>query len=901
MLLTTPIVLSLGVDIPVPVAVFNNNTAFVNSSANWITITYGALNDVNSSQFFSNDGVLNVNESFFDGQWLNLSGGNANQDIDITPFDLRVEEFRTDGRVAFAGALVQGDANVFTQFNNFDAYKGQNTADGTGNFLELVDGSSGLRFKVAGATGDLTSVGTLNGTSVFTGTTTMTGGSITVRSELGQAILLFGGTGGTNNEDITLDFESTADLVTLASTTSAILSTSQLFIGRPLDFSDMTFSGNGLIIAEINSGPMSVADGSLAVGGSTGGGSIITAGSRGTIAFGVAAGGDIITGVSRQGAFAGGYALTNDIIADDEAAFAYGFAGQGDIIATGQPSMAVGEDITTSGDNSYIFGLGFDNTEAETFKVGFGGEIFSVNSIGVNVTGNLDVTSNLSANLSSIGNVGGYYENFGGGFGGSSQNDKLWVIDDTPGKITTIFVAGETGSAIQFIDWNGGSPVGSADFGVSHTSGIFFVGRLSNKGIIFRVNDGGSQNDPRIFASGSRQRVGFVTEDPKATADVNGSFATFTRHVSSDYTIVVKDSLILVNASAGEVTITLRDINTFPTVNGIIYQVKKIDDSINKVIIQTGDVAQFIEGQINYNLTEENQLVEFQSDDLDQWFIISHSRHGVFDDIKVFGPINMTNNTINEIFCLNGSNGDQICFNDSIDFFINDGLKMVIGPDNTTLFGDFFNFGDINDTSSFVETNLNNGTRATAGYTAKNNVGQSVTFGITSSNFEFVNSTINFSSTADIIALGLNNFGFINGRQGVGWVWLGTDSAIPFTNLTEPMSLTYDGALNVSSNITTKNVTIQNYLHFDFLTEEPAPQTDQLIMWADGNNFFAMRDTGQKRKFVLGGTGSITLDEKVIFTNITQFTHINETFTGGSAHVCIYNNGTLFTSEGACP
>ena len=91
MILMSPFVLSLGVDIPVPVPIFDNNTAFVNSSANWITISFGALNNANLTQFFSNAGELNILESYLesfgDGEWLNLSGGNANQNINIGVFD----------------------------------------------------------------------------------------------------------------------------------------------------------------------------------------------------------------------------------------------------------------------------------------------------------------------------------------------------------------------------------------------------------------------------------------------------------------------------------------------------------------------------------------------------------------------------------------------------------------------------------------------------------------------------------------------------------------------------------------------------------------------------------------------------------------------------------------------
>ncbi len=111
MILMSPFVLSLGVDIPVPVPIFDNNTAFVNSSANWITISFGALDNANLTQFFSNAGELNILESYLesfgDGEWLNLSGGNANQNINIGVFD-----FTTTGAITTGTLLVTGDSQL---------------------------------------------------------------------------------------------------------------------------------------------------------------------------------------------------------------------------------------------------------------------------------------------------------------------------------------------------------------------------------------------------------------------------------------------------------------------------------------------------------------------------------------------------------------------------------------------------------------------------------------------------------------------------------------------------------------------------------------------------------------------------------------------------------------------
>lgn len=77
-----------------------DNTTFIsNGSAFWNTISLGPLDDANDTQFNGNDATLSIDtawlELFGDGEWLELSGGNANQNIDIGAFSFEASDIIT--------------------------------------------------------------------------------------------------------------------------------------------------------------------------------------------------------------------------------------------------------------------------------------------------------------------------------------------------------------------------------------------------------------------------------------------------------------------------------------------------------------------------------------------------------------------------------------------------------------------------------------------------------------------------------------------------------------------------------------------------------------------------------------------------------------------------------------
>lgn len=89
---------------------------------------------------------------------------------------------------------------------------------------------------------------------------------------------------------------------------------------------------------------------------------------------------------------------------------------------------------------------------------------------------------------------------------------------------------------------------------------------------------------------------------------------------TADYTIETTDGLILVDATAGPVTITLPD----PTLANIQVTVKKIDASANAVTIDGDGVN--IDGSGTQSLTAQYQAVTMASEeDTAQWWIVSFS------------------------------------------------------------------------------------------------------------------------------------------------------------------------------------------------------------------------------------------------------------------------------------
>jgi len=111
--------------------------------------------------------------------------------------------------------------------------------------------------------------------------------------------------------------------------------------------------------------------------------------------------------------------------------------------------------------------------------------------------------------------------------------------------------------------------------------------------------------------------VGIGTTDPKSKLEVNGPIATAVvkkTNADSPYTATADDSVILVDAVGGAVTITLPTASTCP---GRIYTIKKIDLSGNVVTIGPS-----VDGVGNYPLNAQSKYISVISDGTN-WYVIS--------------------------------------------------------------------------------------------------------------------------------------------------------------------------------------------------------------------------------------------------------------------------------------
>ena len=132
---------------------FNNGTAFVNASQFWNTISLGPLDDANSTQFLSINEQLNIDESFLesfgDGKWLNLNGGNANQNIDIGVFDFSATNFQVGQNITIGDSIcldsecehfitLNRDETPFGGMANHSTWLGETRIDARGDISYLI-------------------------------------------------------------------------------------------------------------------------------------------------------------------------------------------------------------------------------------------------------------------------------------------------------------------------------------------------------------------------------------------------------------------------------------------------------------------------------------------------------------------------------------------------------------------------------------------------------------------------------------------------------------------------------------------------------------------------------------------------------------------------------------------
>lgn len=111
-----------------------------------------------------------------------------------------------------------------------------------------------------------------------------------------------------------------------------------------------------------------------------------------------------------------------------------------------------------------------------------------------------------------------------------------------------------------------------------------------------------------------------LTADASESAGVKwGAFGTQPYPVTSqtgDYTVTDSDFLVLVDASSGNVTITLPASSS-----GRRYEIKKTDSSANKVIID-GDGSETIDGATTQELLLQYEALSVMGDGSGNWVIV---------------------------------------------------------------------------------------------------------------------------------------------------------------------------------------------------------------------------------------------------------------------------------------
>ncbi|HAV42625.1 TPA: hypothetical protein DCX15_01220 [bacterium] len=98
---------------------------------------------------------------------------------------------------------------------------------------------------------------------------------------------------------------------------------------------------------------------------------------------------------------------------------------------------------------------------------------------------------------------------------------------------------------------------------------------------VFIGSKGGWVGGPLVVIDSATKKVGVGTS-PHSTLHTSGSFATAIKIVTTNYTVTDEDHTILVDATAGPVTVTLLPV---AGIEGREYVVKKIDASVNAVTV----------------------------------------------------------------------------------------------------------------------------------------------------------------------------------------------------------------------------------------------------------------------------------------------------------------------------
>lgn len=168
----------------------------------------------------------------------------------------------------------------------------------------------------------------------------------------------------------------------------------------------------------------------------------------------------------------------------------------------------------------------------------------------------------------------------------------------TADKLT--LVDGDSGGTARFLI---GGVTGTKDFTLPNTTGTLAL--TANKLSVFAATTSAELRGVISDETGTGVAV-FATAPTLATPILNGLQVAVTSK-SADYTALVTDHVILVDASGGVVTITLPAASaSFGSNAGVEWRIKKTDVSANAVTISAAG-ADTVDGAASTSLTSQYQ------------------------------------------------------------------------------------------------------------------------------------------------------------------------------------------------------------------------------------------------------------------------------------------------------
>ncbi len=167
------------------------------------------------------------------------------------------------------------------------------------------------------------------------------------------------------------------------------------------------------------------------------------------------------------------------------------------------------------------------------------------------------------------------------------------------------------GSERVIIDETGKMGIGTS----SPAQALDVVGAIAASGNI--TSAGLTVDTSTLHVDNTGDRLGVGTTSPLVTLDVNGGIAANLVTKTADYTATALDHTILVNATSGNVTITLP---AAATVQHQILVIKRLDSSANTITIDA-NASETIDGQTTTTLRDQYNAITIQSDG-SNWFIL---------------------------------------------------------------------------------------------------------------------------------------------------------------------------------------------------------------------------------------------------------------------------------------